>query len=999
MLAEDSSFVYFQQLHEVLLRVGRAKREYLDVQEGKLISVFKKPKDKSLSSIVEFIKTSIVAHSSEMGRSLEEYRKIKERFVDFQQDIELIRKKYFAHVKTSWRRLRMLFFSDCARAEKKNDRAFQELIEYLNQECDIIHQVSIILIKLMPLVEDLTEVCIKEESEHVAPEKLKEVLIPVLDVFIHMPNQKHQLEVRKFLQKAYPKLPLSLIPDSLKKQNEMLDVLKEDRWSQLESQEAKKRFALAESVKTAKEVIDCWPKTYRITSLNQLKKNLLSLLKIYDRLEKAMLPLDALAYLYQKSPGLPGGLISRDPSLRKEMEKRLIERRPIAYLIERNTSKMLMTIWETQENLMDAVDIWFAEWDKTLVEVDGMRLKQSLLHIVQAFKALEELITKKEALEVVKSHCPLFPEEILLLNADSLNLLLAKLKAKQSIASHFSERKLQEQFHFIEEKENLVHFATRIDAFWKSFQSPETLKKSFEGYIEAYLNLEKKMLNKEIKSILLFKFPHFPSLMLSDSHDVLIKMLEDLKGNRPIAKYIEVSLRRYLPYLLREPHPPIKDFNVIKKGSLVVIQDEKELKSHNGMIRVPMQHLASLIQFFGRNKTPSVSLLVDCQNQNLTHEFWRSLIDLALRNDVISLVLIHLNNVLTIPHFHKEEKNNLMKVMEKITFPDPVTFDPQKIHLLDQDAISFFSRFSSFLTSSDRSLNFKGCSLDLIRQVFPKFRAIKKVDFSYTAINQEDLEIWKAQGLFEEVRRIGLLSCANLNADLISVLAGCPSLQQVELSRNLLLGKVPLHQLPKSDNPLQILQWYGQSSTLWKFALQMYNGPQEFATCLQIVLAKKGDRGASLFYPECTILDPDSVNFWLFQETYLTMPQNPYIKVIRANFTHLLHNERILSFIEKFPNLETLIVSQEIPEQFLAVLIKSHPDLEIKIEPISAEEEWRDEISIEHVLDHYRQALKDKNGDKMRYCRLFIETFASEEVKNRVYHQETLLLPLPLQAA
>lgn len=202
---------------------------------------------------------------------------------------------------------------------------------------------------------------------------------------------------------------------------------------------------------------------------------------------------------------------------------------------------------------------------------------------------------------------------------------------------------------------------------------------------------------------------------------------------------------------------------------------------------------------------------------------------------------------------------------------------------------------------------FEGYTLKQIQYLLERIPSIRFLNFKNDAVTEAQLEQWIEAGFLNQVENINLGTLKGLTTDILHSLAKLPHLRKLQLPASLTKGKKDLSLLPKFEDPSKINLFYLQSAITQPYASKLYEGPTVWSSLIQIPLARSGEK--SIFREQDLILDPWSTSLWLYKDSYLSLNPQPYVKSIVADNSDLITDDNILAFLQKFPEVTHLSLS------------------------------------------------------------------------------------------
>ena len=201
--------------------------------------------------------------------------------------------------------------------------------------------------------------------------------------------------------------------------------------------------------------------------------------------------------------------------------------------------------------------------------------------------------------------------------------------------------------------------------------------------------------------------------------------------------------------------------------------------------------------------------------------------------------------------------------------------------------------------------DFSGFDPDLIPHLLGQFTELNEVDLSGCAVTDEQLGVWIASGLFDNVTTLNLNNCEGLTTDVLHYLMKLENLTTLSLPDLPKGNKYSLDALPSFDNPFKINLFYTASEATQQIAAERYTGPLTWAAAFQIPLARN-NREAPIFIPGMNRLDPKSVAFWLYYSDYELLEPQEHVTTVLADSNAELTDGNIVEFMQKFPNTRAL---------------------------------------------------------------------------------------------
>lgn len=202
-------------------------------------------------------------------------------------------------------------------------------------------------------------------------------------------------------------------------------------------------------------------------------------------------------------------------------------------------------------------------------------------------------------------------------------------------------------------------------------------------------------------------------------------------------------------------------------------------------------------------------------------------------------------------------------------------------------------------------LDLRGYKDDQLESIFKQMSQMTQLKLSSTSLSDQEIARWIDLGLFRHLKSLDIKDCSQLTTDVVIPLLSLPNLKDVELAEDLKKGKTNVADFPVIYNPFKVAQVYVKVNHLRKLALSHYKGPFSQAHYFQIPLMRI-DPQAFQFPLEQKKLDPESVAKWLSNNDFQDLTLQPAIQDISAEHCHLIYNDNLVAFIQKFPNIKRL---------------------------------------------------------------------------------------------
>ncbi len=194
-----------------------------------------------------------------------------------------------------------------------------------------------------------------------------------------------------------------------------------------------------------------------------------------------------------------------------------------------------------------------------------------------------------------------------------------------------------------------------------------------------------------------------------------------------------------------------------------------------------------------------------------------------------------------------------------------------------------------------RDLNLCNIPIEQLDRFLDLSPCIENLMFNQPGLTDEDLREMNKKGYLQKLKQLSLTGCNQLTTDILPLLMELPELTSLH-APDIQKGHL---ELPELTNPFDIKLFYGAAQTTRKLAAQLYKGPDVFASIFQIPLARAGEE--TVFGPNHTILDPQSVNYWLYAHDFAKLSPQSSIHKIYADSSAELNNQNLPEFISKFP--------------------------------------------------------------------------------------------------
>lgn len=196
---------------------------------------------------------------------------------------------------------------------------------------------------------------------------------------------------------------------------------------------------------------------------------------------------------------------------------------------------------------------------------------------------------------------------------------------------------------------------------------------------------------------------------------------------------------------------------------------------------------------------------------------------------------------------------------------------------------------------SAKDLDLRNIPFDQLDRILHFFPCIQNLTLNQIDLTDESITKWNEKGYLQNLIRLDLTECRQLTTNILKILINLPDLAVLNCP-NLQLGN---QELPKLSNPFDIKLFYCTCEATQGLASQLYKGPDVLASVFQIPLARLGVE--RVFEQNHTILDPQSVNHWLYRGDFAHLSPQTSIQTIYADNSHLLKDANLPDFISKFP--------------------------------------------------------------------------------------------------
>lgn len=384
-------------------------------------------------------------------------------------------------------------------------------------------------------------------------------------------------------------------------------------------------------------------------------------------------------------------------------------------------------------------------------------------------------------------------------------------------------------------------------------------------------------------------------------------------------------------------------FGIRKMGgtSVMILKDssgksvkDAQLQKFRGEIRLSVNDIASLSQvqeleqFFSKNKecTPcKVTIELLEGNASLTPELLQLL--MQFKDRCAEIQVSGLKEIdFTKMRVSESEEHAFAKDLEFFHFPE-ISDLKLSDHAKSQWTAADFSKLLTLCPTSHllkecykqcsnysdivlptallncQELDAVGLSIPQVEDLLGRMPQLTRLSLKGSTLTDDELAVLVKTNRLNKITALELEKCSALTTDSLIELAKLKNLSALSLP-DLPVGKISLANLPTSENPFKIKMLYLSSTATRPFASQLYTGPQNWSALFQIPLARLQE--TNIFPSSQTVLDPKSCAYWLFQEDYKQLAPQKGITKIFAESNATLNDDKLIEFIQKFPETDTL---------------------------------------------------------------------------------------------
>lgn len=395
---------------------------------------------------------------------------------------------------------------------------------------------------------------------------------------------------------------------------------------------------------------------------------------------------------------------------------------------------------------------------------------------------------------------------------------------------------------------------------------------------------------------------HFEDLLQgltdNDSIGTLLKGFENpLQFDCDIRQCVQLVHKnvRVRPSILESFTGPVN----ITFNRLVILQElQKQMNEHPGF-------------------RPTILKISLSAEYSLSEEFIEALKNLAEVIPYIRLEAICYLNLKNVSENSLKVFFELFSKIDLITGKNvKIQFPPHAANWSEKE----IKRLFVFWPATD--LNLQGLPTDSLLTFLENSPRIHSLEFDQHDLTNDHFLHFHQKGLLKNLKNLNLVNCKALSTDILPTLIQLPELVSLQCP-NLQQGKT---ELPKLKNPFEIKFFYTLSQNCDRTCL-LYTGPLEWAFIFQIPLARRGEK--NIFEPSHTLLDPQSVQFWLYRQDYMHLEPQLSIRTIYADNNAALNDQNLPLFISKFPKVQTISLHNcpHITTQGVIKMLSLVPDL------------------------------------------------------------------------